>query len=164
MTMLSRNKSSKIKMAVISIIFIYLSPVSFAQVTTSDPSILIRVDKSFSDFSLKNGFANAFMAYADDNVIKLTSNSYPIIGKKDLVSQFSKIAISNHNVLTWTPLKAEIAQSGDLGYTFGNYQFRVKLTADKDTIYYGNYVSIWKKQKDGNWKYVLDGGNATPSP
>jgi ketosteroid isomerase-like protein len=162
--MISRNKLFKIKAILIAIIFIHLSPISFAQVAKPDPSVLISVDKSFSDFSFKNGFANAFMAFADDNVIKLTNNSYPIIGKKDLVARFSKIAISNQNVLTWTPLKAEIAQSGDLGYTFGNYQFRVKLTSEKDTIYYGNYVTIWKKQKDGNWKYVLDGGNATPAP
>jgi ketosteroid isomerase-like protein len=29
----------------------------------------------------------------------------------------------------------------------------------KDTIIYGTYISIWKKQSDGNWKFVLDSGN-----
>jgi len=33
-----------------------------------------------------------------------------------------------------------------------------------DTVIYGVYVSIWKKQKDGSWKYILDGGNTTPKP
>jgi len=159
-----QSKTFSIHAVVITIVFIHLSSGSFAQTGTPDPSVLLNADKGFSDFSLKNGFANAFIAYADDNVIKLANNSNPIIGKTALVARFSKIAISNHNILTWTPLKAEIAQSGDLGYTFGNYQLKVKLTADKDTIYYGNYVSIWKKQKDGSWKYVLDGGNATPAP
>jgi hypothetical protein len=29
---------------------------------------------------------------------------------------------------------------------------------------YGNYMSVWKKQDDGSWKFVLDGGNTTPPP
>jgi hypothetical protein len=32
----------------------------------------------------------------------------------------------------------------------------------KDTVEYGNYVTIWKRFPDGRWKYVLDGGNDTP--
>ena len=157
---------STYKILQISFLILLSNGIASAQVAVATPDsfVLINVDKSFSDFSLKNGFANAFMAYADDNVIKMANNSYPIIGKKGLIAKFSKIAVSNHNVLTWIPLKAEISQSGDLGYTFGNYQLKVKLTVDKDTIYYGNYVSIWKKQKDGRWKYVLDGGNAAPAP
>jgi ketosteroid isomerase-like protein len=158
------KKLFKIKVILISILLIHCSSILFAQVTTPDPSVLINADKNFSDFSLKNGFANAFIAYTDEDVIKMANNNYPIIGKKDLVVKFSKIAASNHNVLTWSPVKAGIAQSGDLGYTFGNYQLKVKQETGKDTIYYGNYVSIWKKQKDGSWKYILDGGNATPGP
>jgi ketosteroid isomerase-like protein len=44
--------------------------------------------------------------------------------------------------------------SGDLGYTYELFT----VTA-KDTTMQGTYVSIWKKQKDGNWKFVLDTGN-----
>jgi ketosteroid isomerase-like protein len=64
-------------------------------------------------------------------------------------------------MLTWVPVKAEISLSGDLGYTFGNWELFVKSS---DTTLYGNYVSIWKKQADGSWKYVLDAGCNTPNP
>jgi ketosteroid isomerase-like protein len=147
----------------ITLVFLF-SAVAFAQKQVTDASVLIKADEEFSDFSFKNGFANAFMSYADDSVIKLMSNNYPLIGKSELVKCFTQIAASNHSVLTWTPSKAMIAQSGDLGFTFGHYELRIKLESDKDTVYYGNYVSIWKKQKDGTWKYVLDGGNPTPAP
>jgi ketosteroid isomerase-like protein len=29
----------------------------------------------------------------------------------------------------------------------------------KDTVIYGTYTSIWKKEKNGKWKFVLDTGN-----
>ena len=56
--------------------------------------------------------------------------------------------------LTWKPDGGEIATSGDLGFTYGIYKLEMK-----DTVLKGTYVSIWKKQTDGKWKFVLDSGN-----
>lgn len=61
--------------------------------------------------------------------------------------------------LQWYPVKAEVAESGHTGYTTGNW----KITTPDSTVH-GCYVSIWKRQKDGTWKYVLDGGSACPDP
>ena len=58
--------------------------------------------------------------------------------------------------MQWKPKGGTIAQSGELGYTYGLY---VLKPAGKDTTLYGTYVSIWKKQTDGSWKFVLDSGN-----
>jgi hypothetical protein len=41
-----------------------------------------------------------------------------------------------------------------LGYTYGNYQLKMDTLIEK-----GTYVSIWKKDENGHWKYVLDSGN-----
>jgi ketosteroid isomerase-like protein len=27
---------------------------------------------------------------------------------------------------------------------------------------YSKYLTVWKKQRDGNWRYVVDGGNSRP--
>jgi ketosteroid isomerase-like protein len=56
---------------------------------------------------------------------------------------------------------ADVAASGDLGYTFGTYVFITKDKDGKPFREYGKYTSIWKMQKDGSWKVVLDMGNAT---
>ena len=66
--------------------------------------------------------------------------------------------------LTWTPVKAEMAASGDLGYTYGNFVFAGKDKDGKLVKHYGKYTSIWKKQKDGHWKVVVDMGNSSPAP
>jgi ketosteroid isomerase-like protein len=66
------------------------------------------------------------------------------------------------NHLTWTPVGADISASGDLGYTYGTFEFRSKDKDGKPIIEHGKYTSIWKKQKDGSWKVALDMGNASP--
>ena len=60
-------------------------------------------------------------------------------------------------VLEWAPVAAEIAASGDLGCTVG----RASVTALHS---YSKYLTIWKRQADGSWKFVADGGNARPGP
>lgn len=52
--------------------------------------------------------------------------------------------------LVWWPLYAGIAKSGDLGFTTGPYAL--------DDERRGHYFTIWKKQDDGSWKWVLDAG------
>ena len=69
-----------------------------------------------------------------------------------------------NNRLIWTPVGADISSSGDLGYTYGNYEFHSKDKEGKAKVEYGKYTSIWKQQKDGSWKVVLDMGNASPQP
>jgi ketosteroid isomerase-like protein len=66
--------------------------------------------------------------------------------------------------LTWTPVKAEMAASGDLGYTYGTYVVTAKNKEGKLVPSYGKYTSIWRKRKDGQWKVVVDMGNSSPEP
>ena len=62
----------------------------------------------------------------------------------------------NSFTLTWEPKGGSVAISGELGYTFGVYSLKPN---NKDTVLYGTYVSVWKKQTDGNWKFVLQSQN-----
>jgi ketosteroid isomerase-like protein len=53
-----------------------------------------------------------------------------------------------------------MAASGDFGYTYGTFEFRSRDKEGKLVSNYGKYTSIWKRQKDGSWKVVLDMGNS----
>ena len=48
--------------------------------------------------------------------------------------------------LQWTPAKAEVSESGDLGRTSGTYESTMGGVTDR-----GKYLTVWKKQADGSW-------------
>ena len=141
-------------------ILIVFAMAGCCQQQKSDPSELIATDKAFSRMSVEKGLNAAFIYYADDSVVKVRDGNFPLIGKDTM----AKIYLSSPDtgmILKWKPVKAEISQSDDLGYTFGEWELYRKAN---DTTLYGNYISIWKKQPDGTWKYVLDAGSNTPKP
>jgi ketosteroid isomerase-like protein len=119
---------------------------------TVSPDVLMQADRDFSSLSQSKGMKTAFLQYMDNNGILLRPDHYPLVGEG------ARTYLQNQKeggaTLTWEPQAAEVAQSGDLGYTYGLY-----TVTTKDTTLQGTYVSIWKKQKDGSWKFVLDTGN-----
>jgi ketosteroid isomerase-like protein len=66
--------------------------------------------------------------------------------------------------LTWEPRRADIAASGDLGWTTGSYVSRGVGADGTPRQAQGRYVTIWRKQPDGAWKVVMDLGNPTSAP
>ncbi|MEO6252033.1 MAG: DUF4440 domain-containing protein [Ferruginibacter sp.] len=115
---------------------------------------MMDTDRQFSKMSEEKGMKNAFIEYLDSNGVLLRSNRLPIAGA-DAIDYLIQQNDTDY-ILTWEPRNGTVAQSGELGYTYGIYALR---PSRKDTVIYGTYVSIWKKQKDGTWKYVLDSGN-----
>lgn len=123
---------------------------------------ILEADRNFNKMAQEKGIANAFLYYADEKVIKPSEGQQPIVGKFALMEFYKKNPPEGYT-LTWEPLRAEA--SGDLGYTFGGFTLTTKTQDGKrDTTQYGSYVSVWKRKKDGSWRYVVDTGNATPGP
>src|SRR6185295_1413148 len=64
-------------------------------------------------------------------------------------------------LLAWQPAYAGMARSGDLGFTTGPWEFKGDVN-DKTPSGYGHFVTLWKKQSDGSWKFVVDLGITHP--
>lgn len=115
---------------------------------------LIKADEDFAKLSVQKGLKEAFLEYIDSNGVLLRPNVIPIAGA-DAVDYIIGLKDTGYT-MQWKPSDAFVATSGDLGYTYGVYQLKPSLT---DTAFYGTYVSIWKKQTDGKWKFVLQSNN-----
>ena len=69
--------------------------------------------------------------------------------------------------LTWAPDVAEVAASGDLGFTRGRYELKSPGDDGETVSQFGYYVSIWRKGEDGRWRAAVDIGTppaADPVP
>jgi ketosteroid isomerase-like protein len=115
---------------------------------------LMNADNAFSNLSAEKGMKNAFLEYIDSNGVLLRPNVIPIAGA-DAVDYIIGLKDEGYT-MTWKPNDATVAASGELGYTFGTYLLQ---PSTKDTVFYGTYVSIWKKQDDGKWKFILQSAN-----
>jgi len=119
----------------------------------ADPQVLADADIAFSDYSVKHGINKAFIEFAHDSVVLLKDKTMPIVGKQNLIKSYEGKSDSSI-VLTWKPDKAFMAKNGELGYTYGFWT----LVTKTDTTQ-GTYLTIWKKDANGNWKYIADTGN-----
>ncbi|HXM60468.1 MAG TPA: DUF4440 domain-containing protein [Terriglobales bacterium] len=123
---------------------------------------LIQLEADFMKAAAERG-SQGYMSYYADDAVELPNGADMFRGKESIVKTMGFLDDKN-NHLTWTPVFADMAASGDLGYTYGTFEFRSKDKDGKSTVEYGKYASIWKKQKDGSWKVVMDMGNSSPAP
>jgi len=146
----------KLTKSLIGILFLFTHSV-FAQ-QDAQKQELMNVDAQFSKLSEARGVNEAFIFYIAEDGVLLRPNNFPILGKEIIKERFFSRPDSGY-ALTWKPLYADIAQSGELGYTCGIYEFKAMDPEGKPIIGNGTYVSVWKKDQFGNWKLVLDTGN-----
>ena len=130
--------------------------------SASGADTLRQLEADFMKAAAERG-SQGYMSYYAEDAVELPNGADMIQGKESIAKGMSFLD-QKDNHLTWTPVYADMAASGDLGYTFGTYEFRSKDKDGKPTVEYGKYASVWKKQKDGSWKVVMDMGNASPSP
>jgi ketosteroid isomerase-like protein len=149
------KKKNGINIMLFVFIIILICIISCSEKTKNPVTgILLQTDRDFSAMSVKEGMFNAFLQYIADDGVILRNNSYPSKGKKTLKERFEGKSDTAF-ILSWEPLFEKISASGDLGYTYGIHTNTDKLTGE---ITSGTYITIWQKQNDGSWKFVLDTG------
>lgn len=116
-------------------------------------------DSTFSDLSYRLGTAFAFSnTIAPDGVV--FGSPELLIGPKAVRESFD--AQSDPASLAWTPVYADAAGSRDIGFTVGEYISTGRGPSGAAVQRFGKYLTVWKRQPDGTWKFVVDAGNSSP--
>src|SRR5437667_12714532 len=131
---------------------------AFANSQSDDSAALKKLEGEFMQAAADHG-AQGYMAYYADDAVEVPNGRGFLVGKTEIAKTMDFLDSPNNHLL-WTPVGGDMAASGDLGYTYGTYEFRSRDKEGKLVSNYGKYASIWKKQKDGSWKVVLDMGNS----
>jgi ketosteroid isomerase-like protein len=136
----------------ITVLF-FISP-AYAQ-QTDKVGQLVSAENFFAALAKEKGMKKAFLTVSDDNTL---------IFRPDPVQpgKFFKNKQDDPARLSWEPSYAKISKSGDWGFTTGPYTF--KETDTSNITYYGQYLSVWKKNQKDIWKLALDLGIPHPKP
>ncbi|GAA4735581.1 nuclear transport factor 2 family protein [Flavisolibacter ginsenosidimutans] len=134
---------------------VLLSLFSTAQKPLADE--VLNAEKSFAAYSVAHGTKEAFLHFFDSSGVVFEKgkavNGIETWNKKE----------AGTGVLNWHPVYGSMAASGDLGFTTGPWTFQQK-SVDDSVVARGQYSTVWKKDKSGEWKFVVDLGiNKTPA-
>ena len=125
--------------------------------TTVKPGkvLLFDLEARFAKDVKERGGAGFASWFADDGVA-LGNGVQPLIGKV-AVAKSANWSPQDYQ-LTWTPTDALMGPSGDMGYTWGHFEGRSKDSNGNPVLTSGRYITVWRKQANGEWKVVLDAG------
>jgi ketosteroid isomerase-like protein len=103
----------------------------------------------------------AFADWFAEDGVALGNGQAPVVGRVAIIK--SATWSPKDYKLTWTPTDAVMGPSGDMGYTWGHFDGHSKDANGNPVTTSGRYMTIWRKQPDGNWKVVLDAGANEPA-
>ena len=121
-----------------------------------------QADSAFALAADLQGTGVAFAQYVAPQGV-VFSGSEIVIGTDAVRALFDEQQRAG-GTLNWRPVYADAASSGDLGFTVGEYVFTGRGATGTVVQRFGKYLTIWKKQSDGEWRFVVDGGNTSPTP
>jgi ketosteroid isomerase-like protein len=119
---------------------------------------MVEAERAFAARALVIGWKGAFLEYFSPSAVGFAE------GKPGSArEQIAKNPDPPKDLqLIWEPRYGDVAASGELGYLTGPVR-NVRASRDGGKPRFSNYASVWKRQKDGAFKVVMDVGINTPA-
>ncbi|MDX1544861.1 MAG: nuclear transport factor 2 family protein, partial [Christiangramia sp.] len=116
---------------------------------------IMETEAAFARMASEEGIPEAFLFYADEEVA-LLRNERLILGKEALKNSYPSLEKNDNVSLSWKPDFVDVSSSGDLAYTYGKYEYKIIDSLGNENVSNGIFHTVWKRQPDGQWKFVWD--------
>lgn len=147
---------NSIKLFIVFLVLNGCSPKSETKNLTYVKLEIVKTEKDFEKLVAKKGLAEGFYQFADSNAVIKRERDTLIIGKNNIKNYYSNPKFQNKTV-TWSPDDVTVSDGGDMASSYGKYVWTSKDSiSGKVSISKGIFHTVWKKQKDGSWKYIWD--------
>lgn len=120
---------------------------------------MVKTEQAFSKMAEETNTRDAFMMYIADDGLLFRPGA--VNGKKWMLEHPVPPPSDKKPLLAWQPSFAGMAASGDMGFTTGPWEAKADIKDEKPGAY-GHFVTVWKKQADGSWRFVVDLGISHP--
>lgn len=111
---------------------------------SASPATVVAAERAFAARGQEVGWVAAFREYTAPDGMVGNFESAP--------QSLAETPDEGARNLFWWPGYAGIARSGDLGFTTGPFSVDAARTPR------GQYFTVWRRQPDGSWKWIWDGG------
>lgn len=118
---------------------------------------VVEAEHAFAQYSIDHGMKDAFINFAAPDGVLFRR------GPINAIETWKNRNPAPTGLLTWWPAYADVSIAGDMGWTTGPYEFREKPT-DERPAGTGHFFTIWRRQSDGTFKFVVDLGIEHPAP
>jgi ketosteroid isomerase-like protein len=116
---------------------------------------LLETDKEWATVVAKGDMEHVFEYWTEDAVIYPVG--MPAVRGKPAIRQFVSANRSRKNFsLIVNPRKAVVSETGDIGYTIGDYQVSADGPDGAPIVRKGRSLCAWQKQENGSWKCNLE--------
>jgi ketosteroid isomerase-like protein len=120
---------------------------------------LIQIDEAWSEAASTRDAKKVAAFMAEDGVV-YPPNTPAVPGRDAVEKMWAGYFAEPSLKIGWKVLRADVAASGDLGYTSGSYELSMKLPDGNMYNEKGKYLCVWAPQKDGTWKATHDMWNS----
>lgn len=127
--------------------------------TAPADEVLMKADMNFAETISTKGLPEALKLFLSDDAIQFLNNTPPLRGKEAILENLLNV---QPQTITRNPLKAEVASSGELGYTWGSERILLSFPNGPAVAQYVKYVTVWKKDDAGVWKILIETTNTSP--
>lgn len=127
--------------------------------TQSPLQEMVQTEQAFSKMAADQNTRDAFMNFIADDGLLFRPTA---VNGKQWMREHPVPPSDKHPLLAWQPAFAGMAAAGDLGFTTGPWEFKEDVKDEKPAGY-GHFVTLWKKQPDGSWRFVVDLGISHPT-
>jgi uncharacterized protein (TIGR02246 family) len=103
--------------------------------------------------------ADKIVALFAEDATFLSENAPLLRGRKAIRESFSG---PRPEKLTFKRDKVEVRVEGDFAYEIVKQVVDSQMKGQAPTTTFNKYIHIWKKQKDGSWKVLIDMNNLRP--
>lgn len=146
-------------LVLISLLFVF-SVLTVAQDQQAALLEMVKTEQEFSKTAEVKTTREAFLEFIASDGLLFRPGA--VNGKK-WMEEHPVPPSTSRGLLTWQPTFAGMATSADFGFTTGPWQSKPDVNDLKPSAF-GHFVTVWKKQADGSWKFAVDLGISHPMP
>ena len=131
---------------------------------TDAPSEIRRLDADWSHAAQSRDVERALSFWSEDAIVFPPGRS--ALAGKAAIRDFVETSFRTPGFsIAWQTTTVTISENGDMAYTTGTNRVTFDAPDGRRVTVDGKAVEVWRRQKDGQWKCVIDIWNdVAPAP